>query len=409
MFKIPLPEIKEKIVATGKITQEDLDSKIKAKINELSGLISEQGAAHIIANDLGISLMPKQAEVLKIKNLYAGMRNISCVGKVTRVWELREFQKGENKGKVQSIILGDETGTVRVVFWNDQVNQINGLQENDHLSIKNAYVKENQNNKEIHLADKASLEINPQGVEITTIRQTSSFQRKNIDSLSHDDTGVELMGTLVQIFDPRFFFQCPTCNKRTMEQQGKFNCEEHGEVKANMNLVMNAVLDDGTGTIRCVFWKNQAYHLTGKADVEFSAFHENPHSFEEVKTDLLGEQFKLMGKVKHNEMFDRLEFSAQLVEKAKAAEEIERLEAQKEAKPEAVQETPTQQPVPSPEPDTSKEEPNPQETPTELAPESLQEKSLEEQPESAPETKETPQEETNQTDQVEDKDPDKVE
>ena len=45
-----------------------------------------------------------------------------------------------------------------------------------------------------------------------------------------------------------------------------------------------------------------------------------------IKTNLLGEQFKLLGRVKRNEMFDRLEFNVQMVEKAKAEEEIKELE-----------------------------------------------------------------------------------
>ena len=34
MFKVPLPELKEKIVATGKVSAEELDTQIKEKINE---------------------------------------------------------------------------------------------------------------------------------------------------------------------------------------------------------------------------------------------------------------------------------------------------------------------------------------------------------------------------------------
>jgi len=85
---------------------------------------------------------------------------------------------------------------------------------------------------------------------------------------------------------------------------------------------MNAVVDDGTSNIRCVFWKNQTNHLLGKNEEELSQFKENPSGFEEIKTELLGEQFRLMGKVNKNEMFDRLEFNVQLVQKAKAEEEL---------------------------------------------------------------------------------------
>ncbi len=121
MYKIPLADLKEKILRSGKLDSHELEEKIRHKINELSGLISEEGAAHIIANELGIELVRLGGEKLKIKEIYAGMRGISAVGKVVRKFDVREFQKGEGLGKVCSLIFGDETGTIRVVFWNEQV------------------------------------------------------------------------------------------------------------------------------------------------------------------------------------------------------------------------------------------------------------------------------------------------
>ena len=84
MFKIPFADIKEKIVASGKLGREEFENKVKAKISELSGLISEEGAAHIIANELGVELVPQNGNKLKIKEVYAGMKNISKLGKVVR-------------------------------------------------------------------------------------------------------------------------------------------------------------------------------------------------------------------------------------------------------------------------------------------------------------------------------------
>jgi ssDNA-binding replication factor A large subunit len=326
MYKIPLSDLKEKIISSGKIDAADLDTKMKAKINELSGLISEEGAAHIIANELGVEVVAQNSDKLKIKEIYSGMRNVSAVGKVVRKFEVREFQKGDSTGKVCSLILGDETGTIRVVFWNDQVDQLKDVNEDDILELSNAYVRENNNNKEIHLGDRGEIIINPEGVEISSVRQSSSFSRKKIEELTDGQDGAEIMGTIVQVFDPRFFNVCPQCNRRANPSGEGFSCETHGEVQPVLSYVLNAVLDDGTGNIRGVFWKNQTKHLLNKSEEEMALFKENPTTFEEIKTDLLGEQFKVMGKVKKNDMFDRLEFNAQVVEKAKPETEIERLQ-----------------------------------------------------------------------------------
>ena len=324
MFKIPLPEIKEKIIQSGKLTSEQLTAKIKSKINELSGLISEEGAAHIIANELGVELA-RQQEELKVKEIYAGMRDVSTMGKVVRKFDVREFAKGESTGKVASLILGDETGTIRVVLWNEQVDTLRSIQDGDILKVKHGYVRENNNNKEIHLGEKGEIVRNPAGASILSVRQTATHERKKIQELEPGNQA-EVLGTIVQVFDPRFWQVCPRCNKKVLQSEGLFTCTEHGEVAAGLSYVLNLILDDGTGTIRGVFWKNQVNHLLGKEEEAMTIFRDNPNLFEETKNDLLGEQVKVLGSVKKNEMFDRLELSVQMVEKANPEEEARRLE-----------------------------------------------------------------------------------
>jgi len=327
MYKIPLVEIKDKLMKSGKITPVDLESRIKKKINDLSGLISEEGAAHIIANELGVELFSSGQEKLKVKNIYAGMRSISTVGKVMRKFEVREFAKEKASGRVASLIIGDESGTIRVVFWNDQVKVWEQIKENDIISLKDAYAKENNNNKEIHLGDRAEILINPEGEKIDIVHQTQEVaERKKISELQPNQDGIEILGTIVQIFDPRFFHVCPDCNKRINESNGVFNCEQHGNITPTLSYVLNLMLDDGTGTIRGIFWKNQTNHLLGKNETEISNYKEDLSTFEEVKTELLGEQLKLKGRVKRNELFDRLELNVQIVEKANPQEELARME-----------------------------------------------------------------------------------
>lgn len=322
MFKIPLPELKEKIVRSGKCSSVELEDRIKIKINELSGLISEEGAAHIIANELGVELVNIQRDKLKIKEVYAGMRGITTKGRVVRKFETRQFAKGERTGQVCSLILGDDTGTVRVVFWNDQVNFVDKVQDGDILLLKDVYVKENNNDREIHVGERTELQINPEGEMVENVRQ-NSYQRQKISDLQDGGDNQEIMGTVVQVFDPRFFSVCPECNSRVVEPEGQ--CSTHGKVQPAMSYVLNCILDDGSSTIRCVFWKNQTNHLLSKGEAEMAKYREVPTTFEDVKTDLMGEQFMIRGKVKHNEMFSRLEFFAQLVEKANPEQELARI------------------------------------------------------------------------------------
>ncbi|PIN70837.1 replication factor A, partial [Candidatus Woesearchaeota archaeon CG11_big_fil_rev_8_21_14_0_20_57_5] len=69
-------ELVAKVLESGKINQKELDQKVKEKIEKLSGLISKEGAVHIVANELGIRLAPAAlaSTQLKIANIQQGLR-----------------------------------------------------------------------------------------------------------------------------------------------------------------------------------------------------------------------------------------------------------------------------------------------------------------------------------------------
>ena len=127
MIKIPYEQIIERIKNEAKISESEIDGKIKDKMKQLSGLISKEGAAHIVANELGIKLFDAFTGKLQIKNIIAGLRNVETVGKVLQTYELREFTTNERQGKVASLVIGDETGTIRVVLWGDQADNIKSI------------------------------------------------------------------------------------------------------------------------------------------------------------------------------------------------------------------------------------------------------------------------------------------
>jgi len=313
MIKMPYNDILEKIQEKSGLTQEEIKEKIDGKLKQLSGLISREGAAHIVANELGVKLFSSLGGKLQIKNILSGMRSVEVVGKVISVFELREFNSKGRSGKVASFIIGDETGTIRVVMWGDQAENIAKLKENMIVRIANGYVRESQNIKEIHLNNMGKLIINPEGETIGEVKETSSGKRKKINELNENDSNVEILGTIVQVFDPRFFEICPECNRRAKLQEDGFVCETHGSITPNYSFVLNLFLDDGTDNIRTVCFRNQALKLLNKTHEQMLEYKDNPEKFEELKTELLGNIVKFVGRTTKNEMFDRLEFISQLV------------------------------------------------------------------------------------------------
>jgi ssDNA-binding replication factor A large subunit len=318
MIDIPYEDAVRKINEDTGLSIGEIQARIEAKLQQLSGLISKDGAAHILANELGVQLTRQNApgEQLKISDITLQSRNITVAGRVVRKYDAKEFNKNGRVGRVASLLLGDETGVTRLVFWNDQVDVFTELNEGDILVVKNPFVKQSyqQDRLELQLNTQSALTVNPEGVAVAqrefARQERPAAQQRYIKDLGNDEENVELIATVVQVYDPRFFDACPKCNRKLV---GANQCAEHGEVVPVMNFSMSAFLDDGTGNIRTSFWKQQALKLTGKTEHEFTQYREDPTKFEDVKNDLLGEFVKVVGKVKRNDTFDRLEFTANLV------------------------------------------------------------------------------------------------
>ncbi|MBW2988947.1 DUF2240 family protein [Candidatus Woesearchaeota archaeon] len=337
MIKIPLSQIVEKIKEKSGMSEDEINSKIKQKMEQLSGLVSEEGAAHIIANDLGIKLIEEAAAAtrLQIKNILAGMRDVETVGKVQQTYPITEFQRKDGSpGKVANIVIADETGSIRVVMWGSQTDSLKDIKEGDVVKIISGYTRENNNRTEIHLGDRSKIEINPEGETLGEVKAYSST-RKKISELKEEDNDVELLGTVLQVFEPRFFEVCPECNKRVRQREGGFFCESHQTVEPAYSYVLNAIIDDGSESIRAVFFRRQAENLLEMDQQKILEYKDNPERFEEVKTSLLGNIIKVIGRTSKNELFDRLEFVANRVfPKPDPKEEIERLKKEAENKKE---------------------------------------------------------------------------
>jgi replication factor A1 len=313
MIKIPYEQIIERIKTERNISEEEINGKIDQKMKQLSGLISKEGAAHIVANELGIKLLESFTGKLQIKNIVSGLRNVETVGKVMQTYELREFKTNDREGKLASMLIGDESGSVRVVMWGEQAENINNIKSGTVVKIIGGYVKDNRGSIELHLNDRSQVIIDPPGEKIDidiNARPQKTYERKPINKLTENDNNVQIMGTIVQIFDPRFFPVDPESGRKVTENEGKFYYNEKVIENPDYSYVLNLIVDDGTDNMRAVFFRDSMEKLLKCGREKILSYKDDPSSFEEVKSDLLGNLIKLDGRVKKNLFFDRIEILA---------------------------------------------------------------------------------------------------
>jgi len=111
------------------ITREEFERRVEKKIDECGDLVDEPTAAMMVVGELG-------REHVKIKGLAAKSSLFSFFGKVIDKTEPREFDRADGeKGWVATILLGDETGTTRLVLWDQKAGAVLDTAIGDVLEV----------------------------------------------------------------------------------------------------------------------------------------------------------------------------------------------------------------------------------------------------------------------------------
>jgi replication factor A1 len=145
------------------VSLEDFRSKIEDKIREHYGLLSEVGAAKLLAREMGATFEAPQIS-FKIKNLVPGMQSVDLTGRVVRIYGVRNFERETGSGKVSNLLIMDETGNVRVVLWGEKAEPVerNAVKRGDVVQIRSGYTRTGLSGEvEVHVGRRGRLLVNP--------------------------------------------------------------------------------------------------------------------------------------------------------------------------------------------------------------------------------------------------------
>jgi len=324
MIRATYQQLIERIARLSGLKIEDIKRRVEAKRAKLSGLISNIGAAQVVAAELGINF---EKQKFKIVDLLIGMKKVQVLGKVIEVYPVRKYKRAEHEGEIGSFLLADETSSIRVVLWDAKhIEKIkNGIiKKGSVLEIKNADVRGTVI-RELHLSSNANLEISDKKIEnIKTMTESLPF--KKISELKTGERA-SVRANIVQIFQPRFFLTCPECGMKVSYEGDKAVCAKHGIVIPKKKAVINLVIDDGTDNIRAVAFNEaimQLMKIKDKEDNETEKLKE-PSFFLNKKQEFLGSEWLFSGRVRKNIFFNRNEFIINNLKETTPEEIIEEL------------------------------------------------------------------------------------
>ncbi|MDD3753242.1 MAG: OB-fold nucleic acid binding domain-containing protein [Methanobacterium sp.] len=158
-------EIKDEYVKIkDKISFEEFLNKMEEykKENADVSFLDDISIAHMVVGDYiteKIETLEENKEFWKIKDLETGKQHLNLVGRVMNLSNVKKFtSKKGREGKLANIILADDTGRIRVVFWTENIKLLEKLEEGDIIKINDVEVKQGFREDEAHMNTRSSLE-----------------------------------------------------------------------------------------------------------------------------------------------------------------------------------------------------------------------------------------------------------
>lgn len=152
------------LLSRSDIQREEILQMIESKKREAGDFLTNETAARLVASELGVEIAKKPFRLkIEIKDLVSGLNDVSLAGQVVSVYPPKTFKRRDwTEGKLASILVSDESGTLRVVLWDNKVDLVEKgkIQQEQTIRISHGYVREGLDGKpELHLGDKGNIKI----------------------------------------------------------------------------------------------------------------------------------------------------------------------------------------------------------------------------------------------------------
>ena len=183
------------------LSDEDIMRLAAAKVKEFAGFINHETALFFIAKERGLNQESLNSELreddnvdyddflIEISDIEINTSNIVILGRVGKIHPIREFSRKDGTlGRVGSFSIVDNSGSTKVVLWDDQVNIMNDeyFKFNEVIKIIGGYTKEGMDGHlEIQLGKKGKIMLAPDDIspeKIPKLADREAFQ--NLKSIS---------------------------------------------------------------------------------------------------------------------------------------------------------------------------------------------------------------------------------
>ena len=245
---------------------------------------------------------------ISIEDIEEEERDKIIIGRVIEISDIRNFERDTGEGHVRNIEIADDTGSVIVVLWDDDVNR--EFEIGQAIKLQNPNFKYNGTTNRVDANVSASTTIlDPSESELENLPSLEElmetiYEQKSIESLFEDDTNIHITATINSVETGRTILKkCPVCDSNVEDGADEFICDNCGHTfdEPKYILMVPVTVGDDTGEIQATFYNNLAEELIGMKKEEVVSLVEDGYGIEDKLEDLTGYTIEFIANVSFDE------------------------------------------------------------------------------------------------------------
>ncbi|MFW9895885.1 MAG: hypothetical protein ACFFD7_08795 [Candidatus Thorarchaeota archaeon] len=312
------------------ITISNLSPRLNTYDSKTIDLVANRSS---IVKKISKTIQIKGDLVQYIKKLQEHKGIVSFRGKITSIDNLKtvESKSGEHISLL-GFIVSDDTDGIRVTLWGEFAEEFSEkLSNGQGLLLKDVMVRYSNfsQRNEISLINESTIELKDFEIEnLKMIDRTKTKAQINfsgnytkIDSINAS-MNIEIKGFIAKdLTNITIYEACTKCFKKVD------NCLCNDVNQTEFRMIINLIIDDGTGSIRATFMGDIAEKLIMVKTEKLVQIKETPDFdkfLEKKSSELLGKDILIRGKTKFNDYSNSYEIMAYDFKYLDIDEELER-------------------------------------------------------------------------------------
>ena len=266
--------------------------------------LSEEQAREMFIPELA-TLEKAIYDYIKIDDVEEDEQDKILIGRIIEMYDPREFERDDGTGLVRNIEIADDTGSIRVVLWNDDAEREFELGQPIKLQNPRLRFNDRSNRVEASITGGTAI-LEPNESELAKLPSQEELMEaiyvsKTIESLLEDDTNVKVNGRICDVNTDRVLLKrCPHCDNNVEHTEMENVCDFCGEEfeEPKYTLFVNTTIEDETGEIQVTFYENLAEELIDMDKERVISLIEDGYGIEDKLEDLNGTTIEIIANVR---------------------------------------------------------------------------------------------------------------